>query len=131
MLSAFPSGQAWMIDGGVLDNKPFSHVARAIEDKPADHQVYRIVVYVEPDPETQIDLPPEEVPIPLAILKGLYPLFRHEPIYEDLRRLDERNAKVERIRHALSKSEEHTSELQSLMRISYSVFCFITNKQTK
>src|SRR3546814_18526666 len=71
MLSAFPSGQAWMIDGGVLDNKPFSHVARAIEDKPADHQVYRIVVYVEPDPETQIDLPPEEVPIPLAILKGL------------------------------------------------------------
>src|SRR3546814_19350785 len=102
MLSAFPSGQAWMIDGGVLDNKPFSHVARAIEDKPADHQVYRIVVYVEPDPETQIDLPPEEVPIPLAILKGLYPLFRHEPIYEDLRRLDESNAKVERIRHALS-----------------------------
>src|SRR3546814_13165770 len=39
---------------------------------------------------------------PISILKGLYPLFRHEPIYEDLRRLDERNAKVERIRHALS-----------------------------
>src|SRR3546814_1610145 len=27
------------------------------------------------------------------------------------------------VRH-LSRSEEHTSELQSLMRISYSVFCF-------
>src|SRR3546814_9600665 len=66
MLSAFPSGQAWMIDGGVLDNKPFSHVARAIEDKPADHQVYRIVVY---------------------------------------------------------RSEEHTSELQSIMRRSYAVSC--------
>src|SRR3546814_7967007 len=25
--------------------------------------------------------------------------------------------------HAASKSEEHTSELQSLMRISYAVFC--------
>src|SRR3546814_15683683 len=26
-------------------------------------------------------------------------------------------------RHALLRSEEHTSELQSLMRISYAVFC--------
>src|SRR3546814_3435277 len=27
--------------------------------------------------------------------------------------------------HAFSRSEEHTSELQSLMRISYAVFCLI------
>src|SRR3546814_7122313 len=33
-------------------------------------------------------------------------------------------------RHAISKlrSEEHTSELQSLMRISYAVFCLKTKK---
>src|SRR3546814_7726109 len=32
----------------------------------------------------------------------------------------------------LSRSEEHTSELQSLMRISYAVFCLKkNNKQTK
>src|SRR3546814_1205378 len=29
------------------------------------------------------------------------------------------------------RSEEHTSELQSLMRISYAVFCFKKNKRTK
>src|SRR3546814_8400619 len=29
------------------------------------------------------------------------------------------------------RSEEHTSELQSLMRISYAVFCLKKNKQTK
>src|SRR3546814_2543603 len=29
------------------------------------------------------------------------------------------------------RSEEHTSELQSLMRISYAVFCLKTNKSTK
>src|SRR3546814_7576020 len=28
----------------------------------------------------------------------------------------------------LNRSEEHTSELQSLMRISYAVFCFKKNK---
>src|SRR3546814_1714650 len=31
--------------------------------------------------------------------------------------------------HRLSRSEEHTSELQSLMRISYAVFC-LTQKTT-
>src|SRR3546814_9713512 len=30
----------------------------------------------------------------------------------------------------LLRSEEHTSELQSLMRISYAVYCLITKKQT-
>src|SRR3546814_9738042 len=35
---------------------------------------------------------------------------------------------VERIGHAL-RSEEHTSELQSLMRISYAVFCLKKKKQ--
>src|SRR3546814_2048576 len=33
-------------------------------------------------------------------------------------------------RHAGFRSEEHTSELQSLMRISYAVFC-LNNKQDK
>src|SRR3546814_4861276 len=32
-------------------------------------------------------------------------------------------------RCAMSRSEEHTSELQSLMRISYAVFCFNNKKQ--
>src|SRR3546814_6257056 len=30
-----------------------------------------------------------------------------------------------------ARSEEHTSELQSLMRISYAVFCLKKNKKTK
>src|SRR3546814_8127008 len=31
----------------------------------------------------------------------------------------------------MARSEEHTSELQSLMRISYAVFCLKTKKNTK
>src|SRR3546814_8761022 len=34
-----------------------------------------------------------------------------------------------RDRGTLSRSEEHTSELQSLMRISYAVFCLTKKKQ--
>src|SRR3546814_5761860 len=34
------------------------------------------------------------------------------------------------LRERMTRSEEHTSELQSLMRISYAVFC-LTKKKTK
>src|SRR3546814_3411630 len=34
-------------------------------------------------------------------------------------------------RYIQSRSEEHTSELQSLMRISYAVFCLKTKNNTK
>src|SRR3546814_1585457 len=50
---------------------------------------------------------------------------------------DPRAAKVDaaltRIAEAIGRSEEHTSELQSLMRISYAVFCLKKkkNKTTK
>src|SRR3546814_5058257 len=33
--------------------------------------------------------------------------------------------------HRRTRSEEHTSELQSLMRISYAVFCLKKKKRTK
>src|SRR3546814_2526842 len=35
-----------------------------------------------------------------------------------------------RARHLNARSEEHTSELQSLMRISYAVFCLKKKKKT-
>src|SRR3546814_5796205 len=37
--------------------------------------------------------------------------------------------KLIRIAHGLRRSEEHTSELQSLMRISYAVFCLKKKKK--
>src|SRR3546814_1000370 len=38
---------------------------------------------------------------------------------------------LDRIHHALVRSEEHTSELQSLMRISYAVFCLKKKKEDR
>src|SRR3546814_5860342 len=43
------------------------------------------------------------------------------------RRQDERGARAEQLHE--TRSEEHTSELQSLMRISYAVFCLKKKKQ--
>src|SRR3546814_9925991 len=49
------------------------------------------------------------------------------------RAIEGRQADVEAALHRIdARSEEHTSELQSLMRISYAVFCLKkTNKQNK
>src|SRR3546814_1864455 len=40
-------------------------------------------------------------------------------------------AEAARVTHQGGRSEEHTSELQSLMRISYAVFCLKQKKTTK
>src|SRR3546814_4919202 len=42
---------------------------------------------------------------------------------------DQRAKQVAGTRHRSSRSEEHTSELQSLMRISYAVFCLKKKKK--
>src|SRR3546814_9123796 len=41
------------------------------------------------------------------------------------------DAVMEAVKLRLRRSEEHTSELQSLMRISYAVFCLKKKKKTK
>src|SRR3546814_7552320 len=52
---------------------------------------------------------------------------------EQNRVAEERLAAAEKLRHAAvaarERSEEHTSELQSLMRISYAVFCLKKKKR--
>src|SRR3546814_6601015 len=45
--------------------------------------------------------------------------------------IDSKNLAGGTIPPARQRSEEHTSELQSLMRISYAVFCLKKKKQTK
>src|SRR3546814_3680523 len=44
---------------------------------------------------------------------------------------DEGLDQLQAARLAIGRSEEHTSELQSLMRISYAVFCLKKNKKSK
>src|SRR3546814_3208067 len=51
-----------------------------------------------------------------------YPIVRGAPIV--------RGTLVATCPQTRHRSEEHTSELQSLMRISYAVFCLTTKKNT-
>src|SRR3546814_4967217 len=53
-----------------------------------------------------------------------------DPTGADLRRQADASARRPQVRRAReARSEEHTSELQSLMRISYAVFCLKKKKK--
>src|SRR3546814_9676581 len=85
-------------------------------------ETFRLLVRHEPeglaagDIARSLDVPPNTMSAHLAILAraGLVRSERHSRsiIY----------------RAALERTEEHTSELQSLIRISYAVFCLNKNK---
>src|SRR3546814_3290448 len=61
----------------------------------------------------------------VAMVFQQYALYPHMSVRENMA-FGLRNARVP----ADERSEEHTSELQSLMRISYAVFCLKKKKQT-
>ncbi len=88
---------AWMVDGGILDNKPFSAAIRLIEEKPADRSVYRALMYIEPDPALAESGRTARMPLPREMPGLLYKLFRHEPIFADLHTVAARNRAVERM----------------------------------
>ena len=86
-----------MVDGGVLDNKPFANVIKAIATNPADRQVYRRLLYVEPDPETMLAKPPVEAPGMWHGVRQVWQLLLHEPTAADLRMVEQYNTKVAKI----------------------------------
>src|SRR3546814_1303554 len=71
-----------------------------------------------------------ELGLPLAEIAAVL----DDPAFDPLAALREHRAALEgRIGHyrTLIRSEEHTSELQSLMRISYAVFCLKKKKKNR
>ena len=89
----------WFVDGGTLDNKPFSFVSEELPLRHADTFVDRKLLYIEPSPEQPaVTIAPEDRPRIVAnALAGLSSLPRYETIVEDLTRLLERNRLVERL----------------------------------
>src|SRR3546814_3907421 len=57
-------------------------------------------------------------------------LLQHASDLFDVARVLPQDKRLQ-ILHSADRSEEHTSELQSLMRISYAVFCLKKKKQHK
>lgn len=101
-----PTDTIDLLDGGVLDNKPFTYTLDAIFFRHADRDVKRVLFYIEPDPERLAEgdeawrrlksHPP--VTAFEAMTKGLSGIPAYESIAEDLRMLTRHNEAVTRRR---------------------------------
>ena len=99
-------GWAHLVDGGVLDNKPFGPVLRAIRERHAANEVDRYLVFLEPDPKA-LDEPKKERPAPKpipALLGALTGLPRTEPILDELHDVLVRNERVRAVRDTIEAS---------------------------
>src|SRR3546814_9180925 len=86
------------------------------------------IVFLDPEREYKPGTKPDFQRHDEATLEGLQefsvPADRDEERAERIKKYMERRELAEQVRKFLvERSEEHTSELQSLMRISYAVFC--------
>lgn len=95
-------------DGGVLDNFPFEHAIAAIQRKPADREVERHLVVLQPDPgepqpvqdATAGRAAAEQEPAPgwvATLLASVIGVRLHEPILDDLIQLGEANERLHRV----------------------------------
>ena len=99
---------AYYIDGGVIDNKPFTHTIREIFFRTTERKVDRKLFYVEPDPERLAGTGDAEVPMVLEapsflkpIVSSLVSIPGYESIADDLRLLAKRNEDIHQYRRVL------------------------------
>jgi hypothetical protein len=96
---------AVFVDGGVLDNKPFTPVLPVIYERHADRPVERLLFFVEPDPPVgeEVGGAPASGPAPASTppnffqvaLASLSTLPGYESISEDLQALDAHNRRLD------------------------------------
>jgi patatin-related protein len=106
-LAKYPPEWTWFVDGGVLDNKPFGPAIKAIRERPAEVEVDRRLLYLEPDPgETQSASKQAAPGTVAAAIGGLTGLPRAEPILDDLVEIAALNERVRRIGDIIETSWE-------------------------
>jgi patatin-related protein len=104
---------AYLVDGGVLDNKPFGPVIRAIKQRHAANEVDRYLLFLEPDPgATRAPKQPPPEPAPLkAVLGALSGLPRNEPILDELHDVLVTNERVRAVRDVIEANWEPIAKL--------------------
>ena len=111
--------KASFLDGGVLDNKPFTYTLKSIFGRTADREVDRKLFYVEPDPEVMHVSKEASRPTFLqAILAALIGIPGYESIADDLSLLSSRNSKLQQYKRLVADfgktAEKPSAEVQQL-----------------
>jgi patatin-related protein len=90
------------LDGGIVNNKPFSAVLNMVRERPAHRDVDRRLVFIEPDLERSSPPPRGVVPSFIRTLEGaILEIPMRAPIYHELAGVQEFNETTERMRSVL------------------------------
>jgi len=91
------TAQADLIDGAVLNNRPFAEAIAVLRNRPARREVDRRFVYIEPHPDS--DAAPTRAPgFFTTILASLSAIPREQPIRDNLAAISRQSHHRERLR---------------------------------
>ncbi|QZD88278.1 patatin-like protein [Qipengyuania psychrotolerans] len=99
------TGNVSLIDGSVLVNKPFAGAMAALRGKPAQREVDRRLVYVDPRPDrfsTRDERVKHDVGFFSAIFGSLSTIPREQPIRDNLEQLEEQSREAERMQRIVA-----------------------------
>ncbi|HKO95034.1 MAG TPA: patatin-like protein, partial [Polyangiaceae bacterium] len=100
---ALEPGEYHFLDGGILDNKPFTSTVEAIFYRMANRPVQRHLLYVEPDPERFGDERPRVPTFLTSALDSLTRLPSYESISGDLQAIGKHNDSIERYKRTCAE----------------------------
>jgi patatin-related protein len=105
---------SYFLDGGVLDNKPFTPTIGAIFGRTANRPIDRILFYVEPDPETKpfAQGAPCEPSFLSSVIGGVVGISTYQSVTDDARMIEEHNTQV--VRHS-SVCKELQGKLKTIV----------------
>ncbi len=110
--SGLDPATACLLDGSVLNNRPFREAINAIRGRPAWRQVDRRLVYIDPDPSPPIAPVHRDIPGFFATLKGaLSDLPSAEPVTDELAWVNTFNDGIERIRAIIEEARPRVGAL--------------------
>src|SRR4051812_43935253 len=85
------------VDGGVLDNAPFDLAVAALRDRPANVEVDRRLLFIQPDPrDPQAPVAGAAPSVAHTVLGGLSGIPRQEPVLDQLLAVHQHNIRVDR-----------------------------------
>lgn len=93
--------QVTLVDGSIVNNKPFSAVLDMVRERPAYRDVDRRLVYIEPDPVRSAPLD-DQAPTFLRTLEGaILEIPMHAPVFRELNQIQASNRMIKRTRDIL------------------------------
>jgi hypothetical protein len=111
------------LDGGVLDNKPFTHTIKAIFSRTADREVSRRLCYVEPDPETFRRRTAASQPhFAQSAMAALVGIPSYESIADDLRVLAEHNSRLTRYRRLVDSLRQNSGKVEAASQVEQELY---------